>query len=457
MTIRSEYGITPSVSEVEGWSKLTPKQKQAARFRKWLDAPGVRFKNAEAKNLYRDRVTRFINAITLKEGDRVPCMVPAGYFPAYYAGYDLKTVMNDYRKQKEAWLKFMYDFGDMDAFGGPGLVLPAPALEMIDHKLHRWPGHGLADNVPSYQFVEREYIKAGEYDKLIEDPSDFWLRTFMPRQAGAFAALARLPQLTPFVGIPIFYLAAFGDREIQKSLRTMMKAGNEVRKWLRAVGEVSREALRAGYPGLSGGFSGAPFDMLTDMCRGTTGIIMDMYRQPDKIHEAMERLVPIVVKEAVNMTNMSLTPIIMMPLHKGDKTFMSTKQFETFYWPTFKKVLLGMINEGLVPMPFAEGNYIPRLEIIQDMPEASMIWYFEYMDMAAAKKTVGRKNCIAGNLPVSIMFTGTAKDVKEGCRQLIETCAPGGGYILSGGSTFDMARPENLRVMMDSVKEYGVY
>jgi hypothetical protein len=457
MTIRSEYTVTKSVTEAADWGCLTPRQKQTARFKKWLDAPGVRFKSPEAKSLYRARVTRFIHAIRLEEGDRVPCVIPAGYFPAYYAGYDLKTVMYDYQKQKEAWLKFMNDFGDMDTFGGPGLVLPAPALEMIDHKLHRWPGHGLADNVPSYQFVEGEYIKADEYDKLINDPSDFWLRTFMPREAGAFAPLARLPHLTAFIGIPIFYLAAFGDREMQRAFKTMMKTGNEVRKWLRTVREVSREAIRSGYPGFSGGFSGAPFDMLTDMCRGTTGIIMDMYRQPQKIQEAMERLVPIVVQEAVNTANMSLSPIVMMPLHKGDKTFMSTRQFETFYWPTFKKVLRGMIDEGLVPMPFAEGNYIPRLEIIKEMPRASMIWYFEYMDMAEAKRTVGRDNCIAGNLPVSVVVTGTAREVGEGCRKLIETCAPGGGYILTSAASIDTGNIENLHAMMDAVKEYGKY
>jgi hypothetical protein len=458
MTIRSEFSVTKSiVVRTADWARLTPQQKQAARFQRWLDAPGVRFKNQAARARYRARVTRFIKAIRLEEGDRVPCIIPAGYFPAYHAGYDLKTVMYDYQKQKEAWLKFLHDFGDMDTFGGPGLVLPAPALEMIDHKLHRWPGHGLADNVPSYQFVEGEYIKSDEYDKLIQDPADFWLRTFMPREAGAFAPLARLPHLTAFIGIPIFYLASFGDREMQRAFRTMMKAGSEVRKWLRTVQEVSREAIRSGYPGFSGGFSGAPFDMLTDMCRGTRGIIMDMYRQPQKIQEAMERLVPITIQEAVDMADVSLSPIVMMPLHKGNKTFMSNKQFETFYWPTFKKVLLGMIEEGLVPMPFAEGDYIPRLEIIQDMPRASMIWYFEYMDMAAAKGTVGRNNCIAGNLPVSVVVTGTVRDVREGCRRLIETCAPGGGYILSSAASIDTGNIENLHAMMDAAKEFGKY
>jgi uroporphyrinogen-III decarboxylase len=442
---------------VKNWKKLTPPQKQAERFKRWLEAPGLKFRSPEARKLYQQRVNRFIKTIKMEEPDRVPCMLPTGYFPAYYAGYDLKTVMYDYEKQRDAWLKFMDDFGDMDTFGGPGLVLPAPALEMIDHKIHKWPGHGLADDVHAYQYVEKEYMKADEYDKLIMDPTDFWLRTFMPRQAGAFAPLAALPHLTAFIGIPIFYLSSFANPAIQQAYKTMFKAGEEIVKWQETIGVVSREAISRGYAAFGGGMSGAPFDMLTDMLRGTTGIFLDMYRQPEKIHEALDRLTPIVIQEAVASADRSLAPVVMMPLHKGEKGFMSPQQFETFYWPSFKKVLLGMIEEGLVPMPFAEGNYIPRLEAIQNMPRASMVWYFEYMDMARAKATVGRNNCIAGNLPISVVVTGTPQDVREGCRQLIETCAPGGGYILSAAASMDQGHIENLHAMMDAVKEFGVY
>jgi uroporphyrinogen-III decarboxylase len=442
---------------VKNWAELTPEQKREERYKKWLAAPGVKFKNKEAEKLYKERVTRFIKAIKLEEPDRVPCLLPTGYFPAYYAGYDLKTVMYDYEKQRDAWMKFMDDFGDMDTFGGPGLVLPAPALEMIDHKIHKWPGHGIGDDVATYQYVEGEYMMADEYDKLILDPSDFWLRTFMPREAGAFAPLARLPHLTAFVGIPVFFLGRFADPEIQQAYKTIFKAAEEIVKWQQTIGVVAREAIERGYARFGGGFSGAPFDMLTDTLRGTRGIFLDMYRQPEKIHEAMDRLVPLVIQEAVEIADMSMTPIVMMPLHKGERSFMSPRQFEEFYWPSFKKVLLGMIDEGLVPMPFAEGNYIPRLEIIQDMPRASMVWYFEYMDMAKAKATVGKKNCIAGNLPISTMVTGTPQAVKEGCRKLIETCAPGGGYILSASASLDRGNMENLHAMMDAAKEYGVY
>jgi hypothetical protein len=443
---------------ITNWKELTPDQKRQARFQRWLEAPGVKFKDKAAEQLYKNRVTRFIKALSLEEGDRVPCNLPLGYFPAYYAGYDLKTVMYDYEKQRDAWLKFMYDFGDMDCFGGPGLVLPARALEILDHKMHKWPGHGLADNVPSYQFVESQYMKSDEYDHLIQDPSDFWLRVFLPRQAGVFAPLADFMHLNPTIGLPIDTVPAFSRPEIRAMFKKIWEAGDEMDRWFKISGEVRRTALSLGYPGFNGtGYSGAPFDMLTDFLRGTQGIFLDMYRQPEKIHEAMDRLVPIMIEQAVKSMENSMSPVIMMPLHKGEKGFMSPKQFETIYWPTYKKVLLGIIDEGLVPMPFAEGNYIPRLDIIQDMPKGSIVWYFEYMDMAQAKKTVGKKNCIMGNLPISVMVTGTVKEVKEGCRKLIEDCAAGGGYILNAAASMDQGKIENLHAMMDAAKEYGKY
>lgn len=198
--------------------------------------------------------------------------------------------------------------------------------------------------------------------------------------------------------------------------------------------------------------------MLTDMCRGTKGVMLDMYRQPEKMHEAMDRLVTIVIDDAVNMANVTGCPIVNMPLHKGAKYFMSNKQFEEFYWPTFKQVMMGMINEGIVPMPFAEGNYEPRVEYFKDMPRASVLWYFEQMDMAKGKKVLGDTACIAGNLPVSVLCTGTPQDVKMRCRELIETCGRGGGYILTSGANMDnRGNPDNLRAMMEAVHEYGVY
>jgi uroporphyrinogen-III decarboxylase len=116
-----------------------------------------------------------------------------------------------------------------------------------------------------------------------------------------------------------------------------------------------------------------------------------------------------------------------------------------------------MINEGLVPMPFAEGRFNNRLKQIKDTPESGVIWWFDQTDMAEAKRTIGDICCIVGNVPTSVIITGTAAQVKEYCRKLIKDCAKGGGYILGGGASAENGKIENFKAMMDAAKEFGTY
>jgi uroporphyrinogen-III decarboxylase len=116
-----------------------------------------------------------------------------------------------------------------------------------------------------------------------------------------------------------------------------------------------------------------------------------------------------------------------------------------------------VVEAGCVPLLFAEGSYNRRLEVIADLPKGSVIWWFDRTDMTRAKEVVGGVACISGNVPTSLLCTGTPQEVKAYCRNLIEVCGRGGGYILNGGASVHKADPENLHAMMAAAKEYGVY
>jgi uroporphyrinogen-III decarboxylase len=182
-----------------------------------------------------------------------------------------------------------------------------------------------------------------------------------------------------------------------------------------------------------------------------------MFRRPQKLQEALERITPLTLKAAVNSVNAAGGRFVFMPLHKGDDAFMSNRQYETFYWPTFRRLIMGLIEEGIVPVLFAEGRYNRRLETIKDLPRASAIWHFDQTDMAEAKRVLGNVSCIMGNVPTSLLVTSTPADIKEYCRKLIETCGKGGGFILAGGANLDRGNADNLRAMMEAAREYGSY
>jgi len=202
----------------------------------------------------------------------------------------------------------------------------------------------------------------------------------------------------------------------------------------------------------------APFDALGDTLRGTKAITLDLFRRPEKILKAIDVLTDIIIYSILNSPMISRGLTVMFPLHKGADGWMSSKQYETMYWPSLKKVMDALINEGLICVMFAEGSYDSRLETVRsDFPKGSVVWWFDQTDMAKAKKVLGDKFCILGNVPSSLIVTGDASAVKENCRKLIETCGKGGGYVLGAGCVADNPKLDNLRAMIAAVKEYGVY
>jgi uroporphyrinogen-III decarboxylase len=129
--------------------------------------------------------------------------------------------------------------------------------------------------------------------------------------------------------------------------------------------------------------------------------------------------------------------------------------FQSFYWPTLRKLIIGLIDAGMVPLLFAEGRYDERLEIIRDIPKGKTVWWFDRTDMKRAKETVGQVACLAGNMPLDLLCTGTPGQVRTCCQNLIDVAAPGGGFIFSTGAPMQGARPENVRAMIAFAKDYG--
>ena len=441
------------------WEELSSDEKQEAMFQRWLSPEGVEFASPAAEKSYKERATRFKDAIQMKKlPDRVPVFPIAGFFQAFYAGITPQEAMYDYDKCCTAWKKFVLDFEPDAHFAG--CVAPGPGrfFDILDYKLYAWPGHGVAPE-HSYQCLEGEYMKADEYDALIDDPSNFFSNVYMPRIFGALEPFKMLPNLTNILEIfgVGFNFIPYGLPDVQAAFKALLEAGSEALKWAAFMGAFNQEMAESGFPPLLGGFTKAPFDTIGDTLRGTRGIMVDMYRQPDKLLQAMEAMTPIMIKMGVSAAKMNGNPIIFVPLHKGADGFLSDEQFKTFYWPTFRKLLMGLIDEGVVPLAYAEGGYNSRLEVIRDLPRGKVMWGFDQTDMAKAKKILGDTACIAGNMPIALLCVGTPQEVKDYAKRLIDTVGKGGGYIMSSGAVIDEAKPENVRAMIDFTKEYGVY
>jgi uroporphyrinogen-III decarboxylase len=441
----------------KAWMGMTPDERLAQRLDAYVSMPGFEFANAEAEALYRERTTIICDAIEMKVPARLPVFPSEGFFPVLHAGLTMRDALYEYEKVAQALLAYLDEF-QPDAWFGSLAIVPGRCFDILDYKLYDWPGHGLPDEL-MYQMIEGEYVVAEEYGQLSADPTDFFLRKYLPRVFEALEPLQKLPLMPSIQEMPMTptALLPFGMPDVQEALQKLMKAGNEAMRWMQVMGGLGVQVRALGYADWAGGAAKAPFDAIGDTLRGTKGMMMDMYRRADELIEACERFVPLMIEMALSGINVSGVPLVFMPLHKGADGFMSNAQFEKFYWPTLREVMLGIIEEGGVPVMFAEGGYNQRLEIISDLPKGKCVWWFDHSDMQRVKEVLGDVCCIAGNVPTALMTAGSPDEVKAYCKELIATVGRDGGFILTNGCGIDHAKAENVRAMMEAGKEYGVY
>jgi uroporphyrinogen-III decarboxylase len=224
-----------------------------------------------------------------------------------------------------------------------------------------------------------------------------------------------------------------------------------------AYTEFTQKMTGMGYPTYANVATQAPYDAISDFLRGMRGTMTDMYRCPEKLMAAMDRVLPIMLGGAIGGAQMTGNPIIFIPLHRGADGFMSNEQFEIFYWPYLKKLINGLIDAGLIPSPFFEGTYDQRLEYLTELPPGKVMGSFDRSDMAKVKEVLGGKMCISGGMPISMLQHGTPEKVRDQTKKMIETIGQDGGFIMSSSTVLDEADPELVRVWVEATKEFGQY
>jgi len=427
-------------------------ERRNARFDAWQNKP-VEFVSPEAEAKYIEKVDRLRKTYDMVPHDRIVAEAGSlGEHALRRKGINGKDIVYNHGKMREPLLEFVREF-DPDTSVGP-LPYPGKSWDILDFKLYQWGGNQLPDNLV-IQAVEGEYMNPDEYDDFINDPTSFWLKKYLPRAYGALGPLGMLPEFTMISEsvdtIPL--LIPFATPPFREMLQKLMDAGDELMKVLGEVGQTSGMIAAEGYTNLGINIVKTPFDYLGDTLRGTRGILMDMYRRPEKILEAVERYVPILTKAFVAACDRNGAPAVMYVLHKGADSFMSQEQFEKFYWPTWKQVMLGLWDEGITSSLFIEGSYNYRLENLAEMPEKSLICHFDQTDMERAKEVLSDKFVIKGNVPASLMATGSVDDLRKYCDWLIDLYQDAPGYIMTFGCGFETTTDEKARAYIESVRK----
>lgn len=415
--------------------------------------------NGAAKE-YSEREKRVNEAIAMKIPDRIPFQLFAGYFAGRYCNVPFSSAYYDSAEWRAANIRTITEL-EPDVYLIQSANLAGKALEILGPLQMRWPGFNVPLN-SSHQMIELEPMKAEEYEAFLSDPSGYMMSSYLPRIFESAAPMAKLPPFRSLVGpwgMPSF-LAQFTRPEMAAMLEKFRKAAELQAEWQSRDVNFDAEMEGLGFPSYTapGMMAPAPFDMISDFLRGMRGAMLDMYRLPDKLIEACEML----CKQATDTIKASPAPKdgsvrrVFMALHRGSDGFMSLPQFEKFYWPTLKKVLLALIDAGWTPCPFFEGTWDQRLEFLRELPKGKVLCHFAKTDPEKAKAILGGHLCFMIDVPGFLLQTGTISEVEDYCRDLIRVCGKDGGFIMTA-TALDEARPENVKAMIDITKSYGRY
>ncbi len=410
------------------------------------------------EQLLAERAKRLKDAMELKQPDRIPINMPAGYLLAEYGGVTHRELQDNWETQQGLLEKFALEFEPDTVMGL--FNSPRPSLVLGD-RMTKWPGYGLPDS-GSFQFDEHEFMKAEDYDAFLRDPSDWTIRTYLPRAFEKLEGLKYLPPLGMFAfgHYNLGNLPMLAAPPVAESVQELGKAIQVAAEDAARTGKSTERMMALGFPPtpLAGSLTEAPFDFMSDTLRGMRGIMLDMLRRPEKLLAAERIVLEFQLEFAFNFAQATGLKAAFIPLHRGSDGFMSLAQFEKFYWPQLKEQMLRLIERGLTPICFYEGVWDQRLKYLTELPKGKTVGWFQASDIFKVKEVVGDTMCIMGGMKNSLLQSGTVEQVREYTKKLCEVVGKGGGFIMcTGVGEMEGSNLELVRAWVDATREFGVY
>jgi uroporphyrinogen-III decarboxylase len=410
------------------------------------------------KQLLAERSKRLQDALELRQPDRIPITLAAGYLLAEWGGITHRELQDDVDKAQELIERFACEY-EPDSIMGL-YNSPRPSLVLGD-RMTRWPGYSLPDT-GSFQFDEHEFMKGEDYDAFLRDPSDWSIRTYLPRAFSELEGLQYLPPLSMFAfgHYNLANLAMLAAPPVAAAAQALGKAIQAAATDAVNLGKATERMLALGFPPppLAGSLTEAPFDFMSDTLRGMRGIMLDMLRRPEKLLAAERIVLDFEVEFAISFARATGLKAAFIPLHRGSDGFMSMTQFETFYWPQLKEQMVRLVDNGITPVCFYEGVWDQRLKHLTELPKGKTAGWFQSSDIFKVKEVVGDTLCIMGGMKNSLLQSGSVEEVRAYTKKLCEVVGKGGGFIMSTGvGEMEGCDLRNVRAWVDTTREFGQY
>lgn len=383
------------------------------------------------EKVYQERINRFVTTTNLDEPDKVPVL---GFYETWALGYSktrYEDMVNDFDKEVYAYGKVINDFS-FDGVISTGNHRASNLFKALGRD-----SYGVSED--GYTLQHQEIVMMDdpeEYSKFIADPLEFTMNELIVR---------KYPNLQK------------SNEENKLALKMAMGAGMEFVKKMHESEKIAKEKF--GMPNINGNWCVSPVDVLFDYYRGFKGISIDVRRRPELVMEAADKIADLLIPlVSSNLHCKSGYPFIFVPIHLPG--FLSPKQFEKIYWPSFKKVYFPLMEQGFKFEFYMETAAEHLFDFMNEIPKGKAIIILEKDDMIKAKKKIGDNVTIAGGMRADILKFGTKEECIRETKTVIDACAPGGGFILTTDKILiapEDVNPENFKAALDCAHEYGIY
>jgi len=167
------------------------------------------------------------------------------------------------------------------------------------------------------------------------------------------------------------------------------------------------------------------------MLRGSEKVMRDMFKEKENLRELCEIALSSLIVYVVAIVSAGADIVFVSdPASSGDA--ISKKQYEEWGAP-YTKRLVGLIKRsGVKTILHICGNTTDRLELmvgtgVDGLSLDGMV------DFEEARKIVGPKFCLMGNVDTTLLAMGDSKAVEEKSKETLQKAGKDGCLLLSGG------------------------
>ncbi len=191
---------------------------------------------------------------------------------------------------------------------------------------------------------------------------------------------------------------------------------------------------------------------LAGTMRGYDKFCLDLIDYPNEVHNLLKIITEGITSwlRAQEKINGKLR-LLIIPDHFPSQ--ISLPMFEEFGNPYLQEIFSSFPQA--ICLYHNEGSSMHYLERI---PELDVdIFHCGKVDLVKAKKKIGRDVCLMGNLDAVAVKDSSSDMVKQLALDCLKMGAQGGGHLLSiGGAMAPDTPPENLRALVEAVKEFSI-